>query len=123
MKRILTPLLLLALPLLAAYAQVVDPELHKLTADGPYIIHQADGRARVISVGIDGDIIDTVGVVPRSFTVTSHDGRYSFEVGLHDHARQDWHLSGKRRLVLIGDVLIDDDEIYAVFDSGKMKRI
>lgn len=118
MKRILTPLLLLAMPLLAAYAQVVDPELHKLSADGPYIIHQADGRARVISVGIDGDIIDTVGVVSRSFTVTSHDGRYSFEVGLHDHARQDWHLSGTRRTFVLSDPHGRLDCLVSILQAG-----
>lgn len=65
MKRLATSLYLIILPLLVASAQVVDPEPGRLTADGPYIIYQNDGKARVISVDLDGNIIDTVGVAPK----------------------------------------------------------
>lgn len=118
MKRILASLFLLALPLLSAFAQVVDPEPHRLTADGPYFFHRADGSARVISVDVEGNIIDTVGVAPRSFIVTSHDGRYSFDVSIHDHARQDWQLPKTARTFVLSDPHGRLDCLVSILQAG-----
>ena len=118
MKRILTSLLLLALAVLAASAQVVDPEPHALTADGPYIFHRPDGSARVVSVDVDGNVIDTFGVVPKSFTVTSHDGRYSFDVTLHEQSRQAWRLPRTRRTFVLSDPHGRLDCLVSILQAG-----
>lgn len=118
MKRFLASLIILWLPFLEAFAQVVDPELHRLTSDGPYIIHQADGMTRVISVDATGNIIDTVGVAPKSFTVTSHDGLYSFDVTLRDHARQDWQLPKTRRTFILSDPHGRLDCLVSILQAG-----
>lgn len=118
MKRIITSLILLTLPLLVALAQVVDPETHKLSADGPYIFHQADGTARVISVDVDGNIVDTVGVAPKSFTVTSHDGRFSFDVTLHKTARQNWQLTKTQKTFVLSDPHGRMDCLVSILQAG-----
>lgn len=118
MKRFIASLILIAMPLLAVYAQVVDPETHKLSADGPYIFHQADGSARVISVDVDGNITDTVGVAPSSFMVTSHDGRYSFDVTIHDHSRQDWQLPKTGRTFVLSDPHGRLDCLVSILQAG-----
>lgn len=84
-------------------AQVVDPEPGRLTGDGPYIIYQPDGRARVISVSTEGQIVDTLGVVPSSFNVVSHDGRFSFDVALHDIHKQPDVLDKTAKTCLLSD--------------------
>ena len=102
-KRICLMMMAAAVRSLAAIAQVVDPEPGCLTADGPYIIYQSDSTARVISVGLDGEITDTVGVVPQTFNVVSHDGRFSFDVSLHPTARQPWKMEKTPRTCMISD--------------------
>ncbi len=58
----------------------------ELSADGPYVIYEPDGKVRVISVTARGQIEDTAyTVLPQDFTlhVTDHKGRYPFDVKLH----------------------------------------
>lgn len=65
----------------------------KLTADGPYILRQADGSTRIIAVNPAGNIEDSVfKLLPEDFTfkVCSHDKKHSFHVTLHPIERPAW---------------------------------
>ena len=58
----------------------------ELSADGPYVIYQPDGKTRVISVDKKRKIIDTTyNALPEDFTlhVVDHKGRFPFDVKLH----------------------------------------
>ena len=71
---------------MSAFAGVQASHDHKplLTADGPYIIHSADGSARVVSVSLDGYICDT--------TYASIPANFSFEVVSHYFLFQYFHI-------------------------------
>ena len=65
----------------------------ELSADGPYVLYQPDGKTRVISVDKKGKITDTTYVaLPEDFTlhVVDHKGRFPFDVKLHPVKRPDW---------------------------------
>ena len=65
----------------------------ELSADGPYVLYQPDGKTRVISVDKKGKIIDTTYVVlPEDFIlhVVDHKGQFPFDVRLHPVKRPDW---------------------------------
>ena len=58
----------------------------ELSADGPYVLYQPDGKTRVISVDKKGKITDTTyAALPEDFTlhVVDHKGRFPFDVKLH----------------------------------------
>ena len=64
-----------------------------MSADGPYVIYEPDGKVCVISVTAQGQIEDTTyTVLPQDFTlhVTDHKGRYPFDVKLHPVKRPEW---------------------------------
>jgi len=105
MKSIKSSISILALAAITilGHAQVTDPELHRMTADGPYIIYKDNGLARVISVSPDGSVIDTTGIVPQSFRVVSHDGQFEFDVKLREHSRQEWQLPSTGRTFILSD--------------------
>lgn len=66
------------------YAAGVKGKSH-LSVDGPYILHRADGSVRIVSVGDDGSISDTVcQELPSdyAFTVKDHKGEFPFTVTL-----------------------------------------
>ena len=78
----------------------------KLTADGPYILYQPDGSARVISVDNKGQIVDkTYNHLPKhfSFEVTDHKGRYPFKVQLHPIQRPDWKYAQSPKTFVMSD--------------------
>lgn len=57
-----------------------------LSADGPYLLYQPDGKTRFIAVDTRGGVIDTVyASLPHDFTfrVTDHRGRIAFDVKPH----------------------------------------
>lgn len=57
-----------------------------LTADGPYLFYQPDGKVRMIAVDANGQLTDTTyTTLPQDFTfrVTDHRGRVAFDVTLH----------------------------------------
>ena len=57
-----------------------------LTADGPYLLYQPDGKVRMIAVDANGQLTDTTyTTLPPNFTfrVTDHRGRITFDVKLH----------------------------------------
>lgn len=75
-------------------------------ADGPYIFYNDDGAARVVSVSADGTVDDREmrGIGPGSvFTVTTDDGRYSFDVTLHENVRPQWKYSSTGRTFVTSD--------------------
>lgn len=78
----------------------------ELSADGPYVIYQPDGAARVISVDKRGQIKDTIYTsLPKDFTfhVTDHKGKYPFEVKLHPVKRPAWKYSQAGRVFVMSD--------------------
>lgn len=77
-----------------------------LSADGPYVIYEPDGRTRVISVDGKGRIKDTTYVaLPRDFTlhVVDHKGRYPFDVKLHPIRRSEWKYSRPDKVFVMSD--------------------
>lgn len=77
-----------------------------LSADGPYVIYEPDGRTRVISVDERGRIKDTTYVaLPRDFTlhVVDHKGRYPFDVKLHPIRRSEWKYSRPDKVFVMSD--------------------
>lgn len=61
-------------------------EVVALTADGPYLLYQPDGKVRTIAVDANGQLIDTTyTTLPQdsTFRVTDHRGRIAFDVTLH----------------------------------------
>lgn len=80
---------------IAAYAQ----------ADGPYIIYEGSS-ARVVTVDTNGDIHDShiEGAGPGStFTVTSDNGAYSFDVTLHKISRPAWKYDSPEKTFIMSD--------------------
>lgn len=103
MKRLGTAILCILLPVLA-YTQVVDPEPGRLTADGPYLFYRNDGGSRIVTVDLDGNISETESpAAPASVHVTSHDGKYSFDVPLHNIERQPWAMEAREKTCIISD--------------------
>ena len=78
----------------------------ELSADGPYVIYQPDGRARVISVDTKGQIRDTTYVsLPKDFTlhVEDHKGRFPFDVKLHPVKRPQWKFGQPDKVFVMSD--------------------
>lgn len=78
----------------------------KLTADGPYVLHQPDGKTRVVSVDRKGNIRDTTYVtLPQDFTlhVIDHKGRFPFDVKLHPVKRPDWNYPQADKVFVMSD--------------------
>lgn len=83
-----------------------DDEKEALTADGPYIIYNQDGTARIITVTPKGKITDkTVSQLPRdySFRVASHDGKHGFRVSLHPFSRPAWTYQQPEKMFVMSD--------------------
>lgn len=99
-------------------AQVVDPEPGRLTGDGPYIIYQSTGQARVVTVDESGAIIDTTGAVPRAFRVVSHDGQISFDVQLHPLRPQAWELPKTAKTFVASDPHGRLDCLVSILKAG-----
>jgi len=78
-----------------------------LSADGPYILYNQDGGARVITVDVEGNITDqTFGRLPENYTfqVTDHRGKYPFQVTLRPFAREAWRIpQGTPRTFVMSD--------------------
>ncbi|MCD8297415.1 MAG: metallophosphoesterase, partial [Prevotella sp.] len=77
-----------------------------LTADGPYIFHNADGSAQVISVNLKGQIIkQSYDSIPDDFRfgVVSHEGKHRFEVTLHQIKRPEWQCGQPEKLFVMSD--------------------
>lgn len=78
----------------------------ELSADGPYVLYQPDGKTRVISVDPKGKIVDTTyEVLPENFTlqVTDHEGKYPFDVKLHPVKRPDWQYRQPEKVFVMSD--------------------
>ena len=78
----------------------------ELSADGPYVLYQPDGKTRVISVDKKGKIIDTTYVaLPEDFTlhVVDHKGRFPFDVKLHPVKRPDWQYRQPEKVFVMSD--------------------
>ncbi|MCD8202045.1 MAG: metallophosphoesterase [Prevotella sp.] len=77
-----------------------------LTADGPYIFHNADGSVQVISVNLEGQIIkQSYDSIPDNFRfdVESHEGKHRFSVALHPIKRPDWQCEQPEKLFVMSD--------------------
>lgn len=89
----------------------------KLTADGPYILYNADGSARVISVTKKGRIEErTYPQLPAGFgfDVVSHDGKHRFRVRLHPVERPQWKFEQPEKLFVMSDPHGDFDCVVSL---------
>lgn len=102
----------------AVNAQVVDPEPGFLTADGPYIFHNPDSPDRIITVGLDGQIKDTLAIAPESFEVVSHDGQFRFTVRLHEVERQPWQMERTAKTFILSDPHGRMDCLVSILKAG-----
>lgn len=78
----------------------------KLTADGPYVLYQPDGKTRIISVDKNGNIKDsTYQILPQNFVlhVTDHKGQTSFDVKLHPVKRPKWNYPQTDKIFVMSD--------------------
>lgn len=78
----------------------------KLSADGPYVLYQPDGKTRIISVDKRGQILDSTYVtLPEDFTlhITDHKGRFPFAVKLHPVKRPDWQYRQPEKVFVMSD--------------------
>lgn len=92
-----------------------------LTADGPYILYNGDGSARVITVSQKGRIKDkAVSRLPEdySFNVVSHDGRHKFRVGLHKFQRPAWQYAKPGRIFVMSDPHGNLDCVVSLLRAG-----
>ena len=74
--------------------------------DGPYILMQADGTVRMISVTEDNLLCDNVFAHPadvKDFTVVSHAGQYRFDVALQPVQRPKWKHKQPQELFVLSD--------------------
>lgn len=78
----------------------------ELSADGPYVIYEPDGRTRVVSVDRRGQIKDTTyAALPPDFTlhVIDHKGRFPFDVRLHPVKRPEWKYKQPDKVFVMSD--------------------
>ena len=78
----------------------------ELSADGPYVLYQPDGKTRVISVDKKGKIIDTTYVaLPEDFIlhVVDHKRQFPFDVRLHPVKRPDWKYRQPEKVFVMSD--------------------
>lgn len=90
-------------------------------ADGPYILYGKGKTARVITVGLKGELKDkTYRSLPSdfSFPVVSHKGRHRFEVTLHPFERPAWRLPQADSLLVISDPHGDLDCFVSVLKNN-----
>lgn len=83
-----------------------EKKKEKLTADGPYVLYQPDGKTRVISVDKKGNIVDTTyTALPQDFTlhVIDHKGRFPFDVKLHPVKRPEWNYPQADKVFVMSD--------------------
>ncbi|MDR0891500.1 MAG: metallophosphoesterase [Mediterranea sp.] len=83
-----------------------DKKPETLSADGPYILYQPDGKVRVVEVDTKGDISDKqYDVLPPDFTlhVTNHAGHFPFDVKLHPIRRPDWQCHQPGKVLVMSD--------------------
>lgn len=78
----------------------------ELSADGPYVIYEPDGRTRVVSVDRRGQIKDTTyAALPPDFTlhIIDHKGRFPFDVRLHPVKRPEWKYKQPDKVFVMSD--------------------
>ena len=78
----------------------------ELSADGPYVIYEPDGKVCVIKCYSPRQIEDTTyTVLPQDFTlhVTDHKGRYPFDVKLHPVKRPEWQYRQPDKVFVMSD--------------------
>ncbi len=77
-----------------------------VSADGPYVLYQEDGRTRIITVNPQGELRDTTyNVLPDNYAlpVISSKGEYSFQVPLHPIQRSAWKYNKSRKVFVMSD--------------------
>ncbi|MDO4180500.1 MAG: metallophosphoesterase [Bacteroidales bacterium] len=101
-----TLLLILSLLPTTFVAGQEEKKKEELTADGPYLLYQPDGKTRIISVNTQGQISDTTyTALPEDFSmhVTDHKGRFGFDVKLHPVKRPEWSYPQTDKVFVMSD--------------------
>lgn len=94
---------------LIAGVQAEDKKLDvpvEWTADGPYLLHQADGTVRMIVVKPNGELLDTLySSLPDNYTfpVVSSDQQHRFDVTLHPEERPEWKTEQPDKIFVTSD--------------------
>jgi hypothetical protein len=99
--------------------QTVTEEV--MTCDGPYILHQADGSADVITVDRQGKVVKKhYDKLPKNFKfkVTSYDLKHSFQVKLHEVTRPAWQLTQPEKLFVMSDPHGDLDCVITLLQGN-----
>lgn len=77
-------------------------------ADGPYLFYNEDGSVRLVSIGQEGNILDTVFVsgLPGDFSVRvkGQSGKYAFDVPVVRKCRPQWNYRQARRTFIMSDI-------------------
>lgn len=87
-------------------AETVMPGDSLFASDGPYILYEPDGAARVVSVSRQGEIRQEyyAGLADDySFEVVSHGGKHRFRVQLHPIARPQWKYEQPEKVFVMSD--------------------
>lgn len=80
--------------------------IRRLSIDGPYVFHLPDGKLRVVSVGGEGQLIDTVyNAVSSDFTLTVTPHRYGhpFQVRLQEPERPACRFEPAGKILVLSD--------------------
>lgn len=86
-------------------------------ADGPYVLHEADGAARIIGVNEQGVLYNTFyDVLPDDYSVkiVSHNNTHRFSVKLKPFEKNDWKHEMPEKLLVISDPHGDLDSFVSV---------
>jgi hypothetical protein len=78
----------------------------ELSADGPYVLYQPDGKTRVISVIRKGKLPTRLMLhYPKILLlhVVDHKGRFRFDVKLHPVKRPDWQYRQPEKVFVMSD--------------------
>lgn len=92
-----------------------------LTADGPYILYNENGSARVISVSPKGKVEDkTYRKLPADFrfNVVSYDKKHRFQVALHPFSRPAWQYRQPEKVFVMSDPHGDLDCVISLLQGN-----
>lgn len=92
-----------------------------MRSDGPYIIYNEDKTVRFIQVEPDGTIIDKIiNSAPKSFTVTSDDGKHSFDVELSKFKKKKSIVKTGKKTFVLADPHADFDSFVSVLIANNI---
>lgn len=95
----------------------------ELTADGPYVCYQPDGKTNIISVTTDGNIeVLQYDSLPDNYSVSvvSHDGKIQFTVPLHPIKRPAWKYEDPEKILVMSDPHANLECVISLLQANKV---